>query len=418
MEELLFLVHRIPYPPNKGDKIRSYHLLKHLTQRYRIHLGCFVDDPEDWQYTSHLQAICDETFFAPLKPRRAKLKSLVGLVRGTPLTLPYYAHAGMQRWVTQTLAARRVSKALIFSSAMGQFVPQDRALHGVVDFVDVDSDKWTQYAQAKRWPLSWLYRREGRTLLAWERDLAARSDAALFVSEAEARHFAQLAPESAAHIDWFNNGVDFEYFSPDSNCPNPYPAGSLPLVFTGAMDYWPNVDAVVWFAREIFPVIRARYAAAQFVIVGGRPGQVVRDLAQLPGVTVTGRVEDVRPWLRHARLAVAPLRIARGVQNKVLEAMAMALPVVASAQALEGIQATPGQDLLMADSAARFAEQVMALLSGAHPDMGAAARAAMLGHYAWPDNLRRVDALLDHHNPSPIQQPTAAKVVSIREHRT
>lgn len=418
MEELLFLAHRIPYPPNKGDKIRSYHLLKHLAQRYRVHLGCFVDDAEDWQYTARLQAICGETFFAPLRPRRAKLKSLAGLVRGVPLTLPYYAHAGMRRWVTQMLATRGIARVLVFSAAMGQYVPLAHALRTVVDFVDVDSDKWTQYAASKPWPLSWLYRREGRTLLAWERDLAARADAALFVSAAEARHFSQLAPASAAHIDWFNNGVDFGYFSPQRNYPDPYPAGSLPLVFTGAMDYWPNVDAVVWFAQAIFPAVRARYPQAQFVIVGGRPSQVVRDLAQLPGVTVTGRVDDVRPWLRHARMAVAPLRIARGVQNKVLEAMAMALPVVASPQALEGIQAEVGRDLLVADSAVQFAEQVMALLGGAHAGMGAAARTAMLGNYVWQDNLRRVDALLDRRSHLPIAPAPAAQVVSLREHRT
>lgn len=418
MEALLFLAHRIPYPPNKGDKIRSYHLLQHLTRRYRVHLGCFVDDAEDWQHVSHLKALCGETFFASLNPTRARLKSLTALTTGAPLSLSYYAHAGMRDWVARQLAEPAIARVLVFSSVMGQFVPQERRPHTVVDFVDVDSDKWTQYAQARPWPLSWLYRREGRTLLAWERKLAARSDAALFVSEAEARHFAQLAPESAAHTGWFNNGVDSDYFSPARDYPNPYPAASLALVFTGAMDYWPNVDAVVWFAREIFPGVRARHPRAQFVIVGGRPAQVVQELAQLPGVTVTGRVEDVRPYLRHARLALAPLRIARGVQNKVLEAMAMALPVVASPQALEGIQAEAGRDLLVADSADHFAEQVMALLSGAHPDMGAAARAAMLGHYAWQDNLRRVDALLDRVGSPPLQPTPTAKVVPLRERRT
>jgi sugar transferase (PEP-CTERM/EpsH1 system associated) len=322
----------------------------------------------------------------------------------------------MQRWVTQTLSSRRVRKVLVFSAAMGQFVPVASGLHSVVDFVDVDSDKWTQYAASKPWPLSWLYRREGRTLLAWERKLAARSDAALFVSEAEARHFAQLAPESAARVSWFNNGVDTDYFSPARDYPNPYPAVSLPLVFTGAMDYWPNVDAVVWFAQRIFPALRARYANAELVIVGGRPAQAVRDLARLPGVTVTGRVDDVRPWLRHARLAVAPLRIARGVQNKVLEAMAMALPVVASPHALEGIQAHAGQDVLMADGAQHFIAVIGALLDGQHPDIGAAARNAMLGHYAWDDNLRRVDALLDR--PAKATPAHTAKIVSLAEHRS
>ena len=416
MEELLFLAHRIPYPPNKGDKIRSYHLLKHLAQRYRVHLGCFVDDIDDWQHADRLRALCGETYFAPLHPRRAKLKSLTALLHGAPLSLPYYAHGGMQRWVTQTLASRRVNKVLVFSAAMGQFIPVASGVHSVVDFVDVDSDKWTQYAQSKPWPLSWLYRREGRTLLAWERKLAARSDAALFVSEAEARHFAHLASESAARVSWFNNGVDFDYFSPARDYPNPYPAVSLPLVFTGAMDYWPNVDAVVWFAQTILPMLRLRYANAEFVIVGGRPAQAVRDLARLPGVTVTGRVDDVRPWLRHARVAVAPLRIARGVQNKVLEAMAMALPVVASPQALEGIQAHPGQDILMADGAQNFIAAIGAVLDGHHAGIGAAARSAMLGHYAWDDNLRRVDALLDR--PAKATPTHTAKIVSLAEHRS
>lgn len=415
MEDLLFLAHRIPYPPNKGDKIRSYHLLKHLAQRYRVHLGCFVDDADDWQHTERLRALCGETYFAALHPRRAKLKSLTGLLHGAPLSLPYYAHAGIQRWVTQTLASRRVSKVLVFSAAMGQFVPVASGLRSVVDFVDVDSDKWTQYAHSKAWPLSWLYRREGRALLAWERKLAARSDAALFVSEAEARHFAQLAPESVARVNWFNNGVDFDYFSPARDCPNPYPATSMPLVFTGAMDYWPNIDAVVWFAQTILPALRARYANVEFVIVGGRPAQAVRDLARLPGVTVTGRVDDVRPWLQHARLAVAPLRIARGVQNKVLEAMAMALPVVASPHALEGIQAHPGQDVLLADGTQDFIAVIGAVLDGQHAGIGTAARNAMLGHYAWDENLRRVDALLDR--PAKATPTLTAKIVSLAEHR-
>lgn len=418
MEELLFLAHRIPYPPNKGDKIRSYHLLKHLSQRYRIHLGCFVDDAEDWQYTASLRALCSTTFFAPLRPQRAKLKSLIGLARGIPLTLPYYAHDGMRRWVKQTRATHGITRILVFSAAMGQYVSHAQESCTVVDFVDVDSDKWTQYAASKPWPLSWLYRREGRTLLAWERELAAHSDAALFVSEAEARHFAQLAPESAAHIGWFNNGVDFDYFSPLSDYPDPYPKNSLRLVFTGAMDYWPNVDAVVWFAQAIFPAVRARYPQARFSIVGGRPTQSVQDLALLPGITVSGRVDDVRPWLHHAHIAVAPLRIARGVQNKVLEAMAMALPVVASPQALEGIRAEAGRDLLVADNAAQFAEQIIALLAGAHAGMGAAARTAMLSHYVWQDNLRRVDALLERNHPLSITSSPAAQPASLREYRT
>ena len=392
MEGLLFLAHRIPFPPNKGDKIRSFHLLRHLSTRYEIHLGAFVDDPDDWQYQDALTPWCASIKLLPLHPRRARLASLTGLLTGEALTLTYYRSRELKGWAAELAASGKVTRGLAFSSAMAQFMPAGIARR-VLDMVDVDSDKWTQYAATQRWPLSWVYAREGRKLAEWEARVAQDFDATLLVSRDEAALLQARAPHARHKIGAFENGVDAEYFSPARDYPNPYPPDVQGVVFTGAMDYWPNVDAVSWFAERIFPAVRAAAPGAQFCIVGSRPGGAVQALARQPGVVVTGSVPDVRPWLAHAACAVAPLRIARGVQNKVLEAMAMARPVVASAQAAEGIRAEAGRDFILAQGEAEFAHAVVARLQ--NPSSAAPARDCVLAHYDWARNLSAIDPLFE-----------------------
>ena len=395
MEDLLYLVHRIPYPPNKGDKIRSYHLLKHLAQRFRVHVGAFIDDPEDWQYAQALTALAGgKVNLLPLHPRWATVKSALGLLTGEPLTLRYYRDARMQHWVDDMLRAWPIARVLVYSSSMAQYVMQHTQLHRVVDFVDIDSDKWRQYAEKKTWPMSQVYRREARTLFDYERRTTHEFAASAFVSEVEAALFKRLAPDCADKVFGFSNGVDTEYFSPSHPFPSPYMAGEQVLVFTGAMDYWANVDAVTWFAQAVFPAVRRTHPAARFYIVGSRPTPDVRALAKQSGVVVTGAVPDTRPYIAHAALAVAPLRIARGIQNKVLEAMAMAKPAVVSAQALEGIDAMPGKELLLAPDAASFAQQIHAALAAPATELGAAARARVVSDYSWARHLRILDQVL------------------------
>jgi polysaccharide biosynthesis protein PslH len=263
----------------------------------------------------------------------------------------------------------------------------------VLDMVDVDSDKWTQYAPTQRWPLSWVYAREGRKLAEWEVRVAQEFDATLLVSHAEAALLRQRVPQARHKIGAFENGVDAEYFSPARDYPNPYPTGVRGIVFTGAMDYWPNIDAVSWFAERIFPAVRDAVPHAQFTIVGSRPTEAVLALARQPGVVVTGGVPDVRPYIAHAACAVAPLRIARGVQNKVLEAMAMARPVIASAQAAEGIRAVAGCDFILARGEAEFAHAVVAQLQSG--SAATQARDCILAHYDWPRNLAVIDPLFE-----------------------
>lgn len=402
MDDLLLLVHRIPYPPNKGDKIRSYHLLQHLAAHYRVHLATFVDDPDDWQHRTRVQALCTSSHFAPLHPAMARVRSLGALLGNRSLSLDYYRNAELRDWVAQTMATHKVKRIVVFSSAMAQYAEPYPQARRVVDLCDVDSDKWRQYADKKSWPMSMLYRHEAKQLLAYERKVARECDAALLVSAPEAELFKSLAPESVARIGFFNNGVDTAYFTPDAPYDNPFPAGKQALVFTGAMDYWPNVDAVSWFAKEIFPAILQRHPEALFVIVGARPSGEVQALAALPGVLVTGTVPDVRPYVAHASACVAPLRIARGIQNKVLEAMSMARTVLVSPQALEGIKATPGRDLQLAADGAAFIAACHAALDAPDPAIGQAARATVVDIYGWASNLAPVLTLLEQ---SPSESP-------------
>ncbi len=386
---LLYLCHRIPYPPNKGDKIRSYHLLGYLRQHYRVFLGAFIDDPQDWAHVDRLESECDGCCFIALDPGRARIKSLTGLLKGQPLTLPYYADRKMSRWVDTIVREQQITRTIVYSSAMAQYATQQLARldRRVIDFVDIDSDKWRQYALKKQWPINWVYRREANKLLAYEQSLAAVFDASLFVSSAEAAMFRSLIPGDHERIAHYNNGVDAEYFSPSEDFVSPYQPGDEVLVFTGAMDYWPNIDAVTWFAREVFPEILRLAPQSRFYIVGSNPSEAVKQLARLERVVVTGRVEDIRPYLQFARAAVAPMRIARGIQNKVLEAMAMEKPVIVSDPGFEGINAEPGKELLLANTTKEILSYIPRLVSGAYDSLGRSARIRVKKDFSWEANL-------------------------------
>ncbi|WP_137938924.1 TIGR03087 family PEP-CTERM/XrtA system glycosyltransferase [Chitinivorax sp. B] len=395
MQDLLYLVHRIPFPPNKGDKVRSFNMLRFLAQRYRVHLGAFVDDPADWRYVDELKQYCGEVHLEPLYRKRATLKSAVGLLTGEALTLPFYRNDNMQQWVDRVVRRQPIQRVLVFSSPMAQYVAKHTQLTRIADFVDIDSDKWRQYAESKRWPLSWVYRREADRLLAFEENITQRFDGTVFVSSIEAQHFREMAPACKAKVGYVNNGVDTEFFDPGFTCDNPYGVDEMPVVFTGAMDYWPNIDAVQWFAHDILPALRRRFPTLVFYIVGARPTEAVTALGQLPGVKVTGSVPDIRPYIAYATLAVAPLRIARGVQNKVLEAMAMAKLIIASPQAAEGIEATRGRDFLVAEQVTDYQRLIESALAGQFVDMPAAARRCVQTNYDWFTNLARFAELLD-----------------------
>ena len=394
MKNLLFLAHRIPYPPNKGDKIRSYHFLKHLADAYTVHLGTFIDDSNDWQYTDKLDAICVETFYLGLNPLKAKIKSLQGLLTGEALSLPYYKNQAMQDWVDNTIKIHSIKKVLIFSSVMAQFIKKTHDVEMFVDFVDVDSDKWRQYAASKKGLGAWIYNRESKYLFNYEKKIAEQAKATLFVSEQEADLFKNLAPEVSEKVTHINNGVDTVYFSPEQAFATPYPANEDVIVFTGAMDYWANVDAVKWFAEDIFPHITRNHPALKFYIVGSRPTKEVEALAN-DAVVVTGAVDDVRPYLVHAKLAAAPLRIARGIQNKVLEAMAMGKYVIATSAAMEGIPYNETLDVSVGDEVDVIIKQLEELLQKNSTAMVSNNnRNFVTAMFSWEQNVNRLLSLM------------------------
>ncbi len=399
VSNVLFLVHRLPYPPNKGCKVRSYHLLRHLALKHRVFLGAFVDDDDDAarldEYLEALRPYCAEIRVVRLWPRLARLRSLSGLARGEALSLPYYRNAELQGWVDAMLREQDIDSAVIFSSTMAQYVQGRAGLRTLIDFVDVDSAKWTQYAENHRWPMSWLYRREGRRLLAFERATAMAAERSFFVTENECDLFLRHAPECAGRVEAVNNGVDAEYFSPDHEPPSPYAAGEIPLVFTGAMDYWPNIDAVSWFVKEVLPRLLAEVPGLRFYVVGRSPAPAVQALAGVQ-VVVTGTVPDVRPYLRHAAVVVAPLRVARGIQNKVLEAMAVGRPVIASQECAGAVDAVLGRDFLSAGSVDDYVREIRGLLAdpARAAALGVAARRQVLARYSWDAHLARIDDCL------------------------
>ena len=394
--EILFLCHRIPYPPDRGDKIRSYHLLQRMAEIAPVHVGCFADDDRDMDFATDMAAITASQ--CVLKRDRSRLVGgIKGLMKRQPLLVSLFDHAAMHRWVRDMLAERPIAVVVCYSAQMAHFVPKlPHGVRFVMDFVDFDSAKYTAYGAQGRGAMGWINRREGRLLLDFERSVAARTDISAFVSEAEAELFRAASGMMDDRIVGLENGVALDYFDPAADFERIAWSDRPLIVFTGQMDYRPNIEAVESFARQSLPAIRAVHPDAGFAIVGRNPTPQVEALSELPGVFVTGAVPDVRGWLAAADVVVAPLRIARGVQNKVLEAMAMARPVVASPEAAEGIDASHGAHLLIAAHPAEEIEKVAALLAdpGGAERLGKAARARMDERYRWSATLEELPRLL------------------------
>lgn len=392
---LLFLTQRLPYPPIKGEKIRPFQILKHLARDFTIDLGCLIDDPADEPFIPPVQALCRDIHVARIDRRAAKLRCLTGLLTGEALSVVFFRDHGLARWVRDVVARRKPVVIFVNSSNMAPYVLDlPRSGLRIVDLADVDSEKWRAYADAASFPMSWVYGREWRKVAALEDRIARECDLASFVSDAEARMLAARLPDCADRIRGVGSGVDYAYFDPSVVPEAPFPPGSPVFVFTGTMDYPPNVDAVSWFATGMLPLIRRTHPAARFFIVGNSPSPAVTALAATEGVFVTGRVPDVRPYLYHATAAVAPMRIARGIQNKVLEAMAMGRPTIVTSGALEGIDAEPGREVILADDTQSFAAACANLDPATATRIGAAARQRILADYSWTARLARFDDVL------------------------
>jgi sugar transferase (PEP-CTERM/EpsH1 system associated) len=391
---ILYLAHRLPYPPNKGDKIRSYHHVRHLAAGNDVHLLAFIDDPDDEQWVARLRDLCREVVPVRLDRRRGLMRGLRAWAEGRSLSEGFFGSSAMTDAVRHVATRTPPDVAWAFSSVMAQYLPAATAPRTIVDVVDVDSEKWRQFARDSHQPLRAAYGLEARRLRAFEEGVGRTTDQVLFVSEGEAELFRSFgAPRARVLV--VPNGVDTDYFNPE---PRTGDRRAAQLLFTGALDYRPNVDAVLAFARDVLPRVRAHIPEAQFTAVGHRPARLLLRHAQRhPGdVQVMGSVPDVRPYFRQAQVYVAPLRLGRGVQNKILEAMAMRVPVVASPLAVSGLSVTPGTHVLVARTPQDYADAVVGLLrSPAERERLAAAAARLIaGRYTWAGNLSLLDDCL------------------------
>ena len=395
--EILFLTHRIPYPPNKGDKIRSYALLKHLAENHRVHLACFVDEASDLIHQETVRSLArGECLFVPLSRFSKLTRAGAALIKGQTITASCFGATIVDRWLKALCNKYSIDHTVVFSSAVAPYI-LDSALidpaRAILDMVDVDSDKWSQYAAASRGLKRWIYRREAKKLLELELAAVSKFGATILSSPYEAETLADLASDQRARIFSVSNGVDLKQFSSDP-FPNPFYAAEHPIVMTGRMDYRPNADGAKWFAREVLPHIRAELPNARFYVVGARPPASLRACAGTD-IVVTGQVADIRPYIQHASVVVAPLQIARGIQNKVLEAMAMGKTVVATQAATRALAVTSGVELWIEDDPKRFAAAVTGALNGA--DRLCVAQNGhryVEAHHNWTRNLSAIDEIL------------------------
>ncbi|TCM22311.1 sugar transferase (PEP-CTERM/EpsH1 system associated) [Novosphingobium sp. PhB165] len=400
--EILFLAHRIPFPPDRGDKIRSHHILKALARLAPVHVGCFADDPADRDSESDLAALAASHLLLD-RTKTLALAGIEALARGRPLSITAFHDARMARWVSETLRTRPIAGIYLFSGQVAQYVPAEFAGRVIADLVDVDSAKFEAYGAKGRGPRAWMERREGRLLAREEADIARRADATLLVSDAEARLFRERRADPSCRVEAMGNGIDSDLFDPAGITPEPRMADMTGprLIFTGQMDYAPNVAAVKRAIERIMPAVRTRFPDASLHVVGRNPPPALTAHHGRDGIHIWGRVDDVRPFLAAADMALVPLEIARGVQNKVLEAMSMGLPVVLSSGAATGIPAEDGRDFLVGENDTALAEAVCAL--AADPVrakmIGHAARAWIEAHAGWDAALAALPGLMGCNAP-------------------
>jgi sugar transferase (PEP-CTERM/EpsH1 system associated) len=389
--KILFLAQRVPYPPNKGDKLRSFNQIRYLSGNHEISLVCLADSERDLEHARELRSWCRSVDAVHLPRFVSKVRSAVSLFSSRPLTLGYFYSRTLRSLIDKKLRNEEFDLIFVFCSSMAQYVEDVYAISRVIDFVDVDSEKWLQYSCYSRFPYAWLYALESRRLRRYEKQLAKSYQHCFLVSEKEVDDFRRLVSPCPT-LTPILNGVDGDLFQPSDERYDPNT-----LVFTGAMDYFANVEAVIYFAREILPHISNVIPDVKFYVVGSNPTEELNALAKAsPNIVVTGYVDQVQPYMAQAAVFVAPMRIARGVQNKILEAMAMGVPVVTSSLGHEGISAVPGTDIFVEDEAESFANRVIDLMrdDGLRLTTSVNARRVVEQSYCWSANLATLESVL------------------------
>ncbi|HEV8500016.1 MAG TPA: TIGR03087 family PEP-CTERM/XrtA system glycosyltransferase [Casimicrobiaceae bacterium] len=407
--KILYVCHRFPFPPKRGGKIRPFNMIRHLGRAHEVTVVSLVRSAAEADEGRGIAPYCHRFEMARVGAPLQALRMVARLPTTTPSSFGYFRSTAMASTIDRLLAEQAFDLVFVHCSSVARYVEQARGMPKILDFGDMDSQKWLEYGAFKPWPLSVGYRLEGHKLAAEEKRLARAFDLCTTTTRAEWETLQGYA--TGAATDWFPNGVDSDYFAPDETA---YDADTLS--FVGRMDYFPNQDCMFDFCRTTFPLIRAARPQAQLVIVGADPSPAVRALAAQPGVTVTGSVPDVRAHLRRSAVMVAPLRIARGTQNKILEAMAAGVPVVTSSVAAGGVDARAGEDFVVADGPAAVAAAVLRLMDdpGERARVARAGRERVLTHHAWEASMRRLDGIIARCVASAPRAPARARATAPR----
>jgi sugar transferase (PEP-CTERM/EpsH1 system associated) len=388
--KILFACHRFPFPPNRGGKIRPFNMIRHLSQKHDIVVATVAHTQEEFDEGAGLREYCAEIYAEVIPEKVRWLQAVRALPSSTPSSVAYFSSAALRRKIKEVALKISFDAILVHCAFAAQYALGVPAKFCLMDFGDLDSGKWLDYSECRPFPLSWGYYFEGQKLRSYEQKVAASFEYCTLTTQGELEEFKKLNVDVPSAV--IPNGIDTNYFRP-----RPDPQNGQVAVFVGRMDYFPNIDGAEHFARNVFPIIRQRMPDAKLRLVGSNPNDVVRNLASIPGVTVTGHVPDVRPYLSDATLTVAPLRLARGTQNKILESMAMGIPVVATSVAAKGVTAIPGSQLLVADEPEQFANAVLRIFESGNlrKSISDSALRQMEEAHSWPRSMQVLDNILD-----------------------
>lgn len=387
---ILYVCHRFPFPAKDGSRVRSFNIIRHFRQQgHKVWVSSIVRDEQEELQGQGIKEYCHDYRMARTNEWVQKVRMVSRLLTTEPSSMGYFYSAAMKKQINQLLSEQDFDLIYVHCSSVAGYVSHVNHIPKILDFVDMDSQKWLSFTDFKSFPINLGYWLEGTKLERAERLLSERFDLCTTITRSECdtlQAFGQKQPSN-----WFSNGVDSDYFTPGDNV---YRAHMVS--FIGRMDYYPNEQAVNYFCYQIFPLLREKIKNAEFVIIGASPSDAVKKLASIPGVSVTGFVDDVRDYVRKSAVMVAPLSIARGTQNKILEAMALGVPVVTSELGARGIDGEPGKDFMVANTPAQYCEQLYALMSNdeLRQQLALQGRARIENNYSWPYVLQRLDALV------------------------
>jgi polysaccharide biosynthesis protein PslH len=400
--KILFLCHHFPYPPDHGARIRAFHFIRHLSQRNSVTVATLAHTEEELIQGRSLKEYCYEVIADVLPTPIRWTQALAELFSSSPSSVAYFRSVSLQRRINELLKSAAFDAIIVFCAFMAQYVLKWQSGYRILDYGDIDSAKWADYSRYKAIPLSWGYALEAAKLRAYERRVARHFQHCTVISQGELEEFQRFQVGVPCTI--IPNGVDTEYFVYNETNEN----GASTIVFLGRMDYFPNIDGVKYFVREVLPLIRQKLPNVKLRIIGSNPAKSVRALARIPNISITGYVPDVRSYLRDAVVSIVPLRIVRGMQNKILESMAMGIPTVATSEAAKGVQVAPGKHLLVADRPKDFANEIIKVIENTtlHKNLAEAGRRQIEQVHTWGCSMEILDTIVNRCQRSVVDDQT------------